>query len=1503
MYRSLVEFVGELSQKMDYDRSNGNRCQWRRKRTRRRKITICTSAVNMFNMADAEKSSSSNWFSSSQAKINKDEQVPLHRNKRSNTTYLETSNQEAPARRRVDEFSNHAQHDLNRSSIKFIALKQNDNSRQFSLAQQLTSIRQSDERHNFKMQTATKCRRKPTKSNNINYERASRLALVLLMVTSCCLDLISCQMRPSFMSDQSPSPFLPSNSPSSSSQSPLVGNMAFEPAEARAIDQPLRPQSIDQLVNSFLKYQANQNSRRAQTLPLNNNQRMPLPNQQQQQQPQQLNNQFAGMAPNQPFAANRRPNLPGNAPNNNQLGFVSSSPATPYLPLSRFVNQQPQQPANQPQLASNQNRNIFNQPQPINTIPLGLGALNGNSANANRVAPIPPANRFVQVPTRPNSQQQQNPVRNVQATGGNPIWASLPSSTPVSAPLATIQQNNNLQPLTGFSPSGPPPLSSNNALVVVQSPANSASNQQSAAAQPDLIENKTSPSTTIATATEADRSDASSESDDKSSQATTTVLSFVTTNNPKQATSDSALAVSEPSPSVKDDANAVNKDDQTTPAKDNWNPVENFNRTAANKNKVNLSPSPDIVTVPPGYNPDSPSSGPQNFDISVSAKMGGNSQQQPAQPADVSQNSARPSEMSVAETSSSAPDISAPQTSFTIPSAAPTAVTTIIWSPPSETASSTSSAIQPTRASDSMRSQSTSTIAVAYQPQPIPNRIRDNSLNEEPVRDSNSGTDNGVVYGKPQAKDSKPAPPVSPSPVLSQASIESSVPASGRPFIEPVQIDNQVRPFLAPPGGGQQRQSQTQQQAVLKSNHGQSPLFQPSRPLHSNGAPPLHVGSGFTITANGNQTMPLGDIQDYVAGQPPIFVAPSSTGSQTSDTNNEPTISAQGGQDPANFDLGNGEFASSQANNRHQTGAGQAAPPEQTQHQQASTTPQPPRIRKPTFKPKPPQPEIRIDSCIVGDDSSCSQEHNERCVTEYGITSCHCKPGYARLSQLREQCKPVSSLQLSFKIDKLSDDRRLVYNHTLTNSSSEEYQYLEFETLQATAAAFQPTPLGKRFMGTRVNKFFDRKGKVWANVSVNFEGNLTKSDHILNATVQDLIVKVSQAKPMKPLGDSTIMLDGNHETVSRLVDVNECASKELNDCSKHAVCTNNFGGFQCQCLPGYEDKYLTSEDKSKHGRVCLGCSASYCSNRGECSIVDGQKQCKCRANFIGDRCDYNSEILVLIIGCSLVCMIILIFTMWGLYFVNRRWKQQDSQPKLDAMSATSGLTYNYINSSTNSLMSPTSRALSSGALGGAGIHRSAAGGHQTGANYGHRFGAALVGGGRGAQHYNLDQQAIIGSTSSGSSAASQPIGCNPYAAGQYQYEDAGLLIAPASTGSSEQTSPSDNSYRGIMAASGQQANHSHTMMSQLAANAYTLSGHHHHHHHHPAHHHHQHHQPKQQQQLSQFNPSAEYRTMAHCVPGNGNSLYAEQNSRWRTLQQESAKQSALVGYYLVRNQY
>lgn len=1074
----------------------------------------------------------------------------------------------------------------------------------------------------------------------------------------------------------------------------------------------------------------------------------------------------------QALAAARQPQLA-------QAGL--SAPQRPVgLNSYMMANQQPAQAQQQPAIRRPSSAN-FQGPLPAAGSQLSLVTQSSAYLPLNRVAnqqtqlrpsvPIPLGNQ-----AQPMAHRDQRPAARAQ-----PAQLSRSQALPV-------------RPVSGgFAPSGPPPsqIAANNALTVVTSPPNATGR---AAIEPTLPT--------------ANKSDAPVES----GSTETTPLSSTFGSSAAETTLPSTTTEKMVEISSKQDAN--------------WAPLDAANVTTeaslSTSTRLSLAPSPDIVTVPPGYNPDNPTP-PQNYDIPVSAQMG-----------------MPPGLQRVKSPTNSSTSL-----------VAPTAVTTIIWSPPVSTSTSS-----PPAPSAGVQTSQLARPVASQAPAPQPSRIRDSSSLATAY---SSQPDQEVVYGKAQARGSQPVPPpISASPTANLATIESSVSGqAGRPFIQPVQIDNQVRPFAS---GAQQK-----------------PVgFRSSRPLNGS---PMHVGSGFTIVANGNQTMPSGDIQDYVAGQPPFMAAPSGP-------NSEPTVSAQGGQDPATFDL-------SAQDSMPPSNSSSSEPPQQVSSSSPPPALAPRTYRKPTFKPKPAVPPIRIDSCIVGDDSSCDQGHNERCVTEYGISSCHCRPGFARLSQMRGYCDPVSLVQLTIKIDKLSDERRLAFNQSLENPNSEEYQYLEFETIQALTSAFRDTSLFEQFRGARVNKFFERRGKVHVNVSLSLMLNQTlKNERSAQSLVGQELAKVSQQRT-KPLGESTIVLDGSRDTISRLADVNECSSKELNDCSKFATCTNDFGGFHCQCMAGYDDKHAGEPDRSKQGRTCLGCSASYCSNRGECSIVEGQKQCKCRPSFIGARCDIDSEVLAVAVGGSIVGIVILVVTFWCLFVFNRRWKRE--QQKMDAMSATSGLTYNYVNSSTNSLMSPARAPV--GTAGG--LHRS--GGHHQALGYGRAF----VNTGRaGALHYpsHNDQQAMIGSTSSGSSQASQPLACNPYAGSgshhhlhnAYQssypaaHDEAGLLIAPVSGGSSEQTSPgSGASYRPQ-----QMVNH------MAAGSAYTLSGHHHHHHHLHQLNQSQHLQlmhGKQAGQLSQFQADP-YRTLnqQHCPQ-------AGEPARWRTLQQQQQDPNkGVIGYYLVR---
>ena len=79
---------------------------------------------------------------------------------------------------------------------------------------------------------------------------------------------------------------------------------------------------------------------------------------------------------------------------------------------------------------------------------------------------------------------------------------------------------------------------------------------------------------------------------------------------------------------------------------------------------------------------------------------------------------------------------------------------------------------------------------------------------------------------------------------------------------------------------------------------------------------------------------------------------------------------------------------------------------------------------------RPPAPPIRIDTCIVGDDTTCQIDKHEVCRTHLGVSSCDCKPGYGRSSH-RKACK--SKQELFFSLNVTYFTVPICHTHTVLN--------------------------------------------------------------------------------------------------------------------------------------------------------------------------------------------------------------------------------------------------------------------------------------------------------------------------------------------------------------------------------------------------------------------------------------------------------------------------------------
>ncbi|XP_063879067.1 uncharacterized protein LOC135110561 isoform X1 [Scylla paramamosain] len=321
-------------------------------------------------------------------------------------------------------------------------------------------------------------------------------------------------------------------------------------------------------------------------------------------------------------------------------------------------------------------------------------------------------------------------------------------------------------------------------------------------------------------------------------------------------------------------------------------------------------------------------------------------------------------------------------------------------------------------------------------------------------------------------------------------------------------------------------------------------------------------------------------------------------------------------------------------------------------------TPATPPPRK-YFTRRPTQPSIRIDTCIVGDDSTCQEDLGEVCRTEEEVSSCYCKPGTAR-RRPRTPCKRMVSLQMSLKVDRVGP-QRIVWTGNYANPASDEYRLLQWEAQHAISKALSKTRLGTAYLSNAVNSFYSLGGKVIVNATLNLENQpATRTRAVLQA-LQRQMIQVIQSHANN-IGDSPLGVDGTLNPIPDVSDINECNEATLHDCHSSATCINRFGTFTCRCLPGYTDRF--TDDPELVGRRCESCSTDYCNKRGECSIKDGQKVCQCRGSYYGSQCEIDGEVLGVAVGASVAAILIIILTLIFLCMWSRRWKAQDRKTEV-----------------------------------------------------------------------------------------------------------------------------------------------------------------------------------------------------------------------------------------------
>nr|XP_018902435.1 PREDICTED: uncharacterized protein LOC109034002 [Bemisia tabaci] len=316
---------------------------------------------------------------------------------------------------------------------------------------------------------------------------------------------------------------------------------------------------------------------------------------------------------------------------------------------------------------------------------------------------------------------------------------------------------------------------------------------------------------------------------------------------------------------------------------------------------------------------------------------------------------------------------------------------------------------------------------------------------------------------------------------------------------------------------------------------------------------------------------------------------------------------------------------------------------------------------------RPTHPTVRIDTCIVGDDSTCDAVQHERCRTEMGVSSCHCRPGYSRRKH-REPCHRIVSVVMSMRVDRMHE-QRVTWNDKFKDIDSQEYQQLEYEAIRAMDSAMSMTPFSDVFLGSRVNNMYTQRsgsgaasGGSLANpgpVYVNLTLQLAESAETLRPAVKHEIQKHLTGvihRRSNNIGSSALWVDTPPGSISQIHDLDECSSQDLHDCHSVAKCTNVFGSFQCTCPEGYRDPWQGNHMKA--GRTCETCDPAHCNHRGECSYQNAQPVCKCTGSYYGNQCEIDGEVLGVAVGASVAAVLIIVLTLICLCAWSRRWNKE-----------------------------------------------------------------------------------------------------------------------------------------------------------------------------------------------------------------------------------------------------
>ncbi|CAH2084286.1 unnamed protein product [Euphydryas editha] len=308
----------------------------------------------------------------------------------------------------------------------------------------------------------------------------------------------------------------------------------------------------------------------------------------------------------------------------------------------------------------------------------------------------------------------------------------------------------------------------------------------------------------------------------------------------------------------------------------------------------------------------------------------------------------------------------------------------------------------------------------------------------------------------------------------------------------------------------------------------------------------------------------------------------------------------------------------------------------------ADDIPIPPRRHQIPHRQQPyrrPQPTVRIDTCIVGDDSTCDQAQNEMCRTEAGISSCQCRPGYARRVH-RDPCRRAVALLLNVRVDRLYD-RQIAWDAKLADKESDRYQQMSYEAVRAIDSAFSMTPYTDDFISGSVNSIHkgdEENHGIFVNYTILMQETAETARPAVAADIQRHLLGVIKRRTNN-IGNSALWVDAPLGSVLPLADLDECSSTELNDCHKLAVCTNTWGAFKCACPDTTLD-------------------AAGVAGAAESARIRPHPYCTCSSGYYGSSCEMDGEVIGVSVGASLAAALVIALTLAALLSWSRKWSRE-----------------------------------------------------------------------------------------------------------------------------------------------------------------------------------------------------------------------------------------------------